>query len=275
MAQIRQTEEQKQEIIRLYNSGINVPEISRIVDKKECTVKAVLYARKVPLRTRSQCRQKYKINENFFDNPNQEKVAYILGLLYADGSNYRPSNCVKLDLQYRDKELLEKITELIQPDKPLGITKLSKSDNNLQDICLFRITNKKISERLEELGCGQAKTFTIKFPEYINDENVKHFIRGYFDGDGYLSKINPNSSPSIEIVAMKSILDWMCNKIKEQLNLDPNVRQHQITKGLYGLRLWGKKKTIPFLNYIYQDATIYLERKYQRYQDILNYKKNK
>lgn len=28
---------------------------------------------------------KYKINENFFQEVNSEQVAYVLGLLYADG----------------------------------------------------------------------------------------------------------------------------------------------------------------------------------------------
>lgn len=37
---------------------------------------------------------------------------------------------------------------------------------------------------LEKWGCIENKTFKLKFPEFLSEELVPHFIRGYFDGDG-------------------------------------------------------------------------------------------
>ena len=37
---------------------------------------------------------------------------------------------------------------------------------------------------LINLGCIPNKSLTLTFPDFINDELLPHFIRGYFDGDG-------------------------------------------------------------------------------------------
>jgi intein-encoded DNA endonuclease-like protein len=37
---------------------------------------------------------------------------------------------------------------------------------------------------LEKWGCVENKTFKLNFPDFISEELIPHFIRGYFDGDG-------------------------------------------------------------------------------------------
>lgn len=49
----------------------------------------------------------------------RKKKAYILGLLYADGYNDTDRNSVSLGLKETDREVLDKITALMQPTKPL------------------------------------------------------------------------------------------------------------------------------------------------------------
>ena len=52
-----------------------------------------------------------------------------------------------------------------------------------RDICEVSLSGKKIVKDLEEKGLHPNKTFTIKYPE-ISEELERHFLRGYFDGDG-------------------------------------------------------------------------------------------
>ena len=66
----------------------------------------------------SELKRKYPIVEDFFDEINTEEKAYILGLLYADGYNDTNRNSVSLGLKETDREILDKITVLIQPTKP-------------------------------------------------------------------------------------------------------------------------------------------------------------
>ena len=68
----------------------------------------------------SELKRKYPIQEDFFDVIDTEEKAYVLGLLYADGYNNTDRNSVSLSLKESDKEILEKVTSLIQPTKPLS-----------------------------------------------------------------------------------------------------------------------------------------------------------
>ena len=45
-------------------------------------------------------------------------------------------------------------------------------------------TAKKIFKDLIKLGVTPRKSLTLKFPTFLNEDLMRHFIRGYFDGDG-------------------------------------------------------------------------------------------
>lgn len=46
------------------------------------------------------------------------------------------------------------------------------------------LASKYMCNTVEKWGLTQAKTFTINFPDFLPEELIPHFIRGYFDGDG-------------------------------------------------------------------------------------------
>ena len=49
------------------------------------------------------------------------------------------------------------------------------------------ITSKKLAEDLTKYGCHANKTYDLTFPNkeiFVNKDLIRHFIRGYFDGDG-------------------------------------------------------------------------------------------
>ena len=47
-------------------------------------------------------------------------------------------------------------------------------------------------QSLINVGVVPQKTFLIKFPNFLNQNLISHFIRGYFDGDGSVSKYAKN-----------------------------------------------------------------------------------
>ena len=51
------------------------------------------------------------------------------------------------------------------------------------------ITNKHLYSSLLRVGCIENKTFFITFPneEILPKKLIRHFIRGYFDGDGCIT----------------------------------------------------------------------------------------
>jgi hypothetical protein len=57
------------------------------------------------------------------------------------------------------------------------------------DCSTFSIYNTKIVSDLYKHGCVNNKTFKIKLPK-LREDLIRHFIRGYFDGDGCISLPN-------------------------------------------------------------------------------------
>jgi len=89
-------------------------------------------------------------------------------------------------LQEEDKEILKKFSDKLYDGKEfLYFIKGRKTNKNQYGLTLH---NKHISTKLNQLGCVAKKSLILKFPEWLIDSELqRHFIRGYFDGDGCIS----------------------------------------------------------------------------------------
>ena len=259
---------EKEESENLYkNHNYNFIDIARKLGRDERSIRGYLNKIGYKAKSQSELQRKYQIVENFFDEINTEEKAYVLGLLYADGYNNTDKNDVCISLKEDDVEILNRITEIIQPTKPLFYLDMSPDNRgmkNSKNQYRLTINNKHISEKLVELGCGKAKTSTIKFPnlEQVPDNLIHHFVRGYFDGDGSVSK---GKFPKIDIISTPEFL-LPLQKILYKI-LDIGITKLN-TKGHYAenvniatVQIGGKLQCIRFGDWIYKDATIYLERK--------------
>jgi hypothetical protein len=219
--------------------------------------------------------RKYTLNQNYFDIIDTEERAYFLGLLYADGYNNEPKYLISIGLQERDIKILEKFNKSIDSNRPFCISKLNDKNKNHQNSIILSINSKQVSENLTKLGCHKAKSLTLKFPtdKQVPSHLIKHFIRGYFDGDGCIVYDENNTYPKCSLV---STLDF-CNELKTILmnELDikisiynNNSKNKDITKSL---EICGNNKCIKFLDWLYKDSTLYIDRKYEKYQLLLNY----
>lgn len=132
-----------------------------------------------------------KINENIFDNINNRESAYILGLYMADGCITR-DNKFNLSLKEEDLEILIKVRDFISPIsklnyKPKYINKKTGIITNPMYLLSFKCNH--IADTLNKLGLGYNKTYLEKsIKNIVPKEFMWDFIRGYFDGDGCVSK---------------------------------------------------------------------------------------
>lgn len=65
--------------------------------------------------------------------------------------------------------------------------------------CRWEIVNKHLWEVLYNYGCTPRKSTTLQFPElsiFQSPDLIRHFIRGYFDGDGCISYTYTSRSKS-------------------------------------------------------------------------------
>ena len=266
------TDEQEQQIIDMYlNQNMSCTKIAKHFNiKSHHVILKVLERNNIP-RTGVGLR-KYKLNENYFDNIDTPNKAYILGFLYADGCNCIQKQTIHMALQEEDKQILEDIRKEIGSEKELDYIDYSNKHTggySYKNQWRLNMFSKHMCESLKKIGMIPNKSLKVTFPD-IDTNLYSHFIRGLFDGDGCLHNSNGKSTYHCSITGTYNL----CNYLKEYfktIGINSHVRDASNHNGITAVfEVWRKDDAKKFLDFIYQDAEMYLERKYQRYLDCCN-----
>lgn len=205
----------------------------------------------------------YNYNYSFFNEINSEEKAYWLGFIAADGCVYvndKTNSCeVFIKLQASDVNHLRKFNKALNGNvSPKFEEKLCNLNNKLEKCCIIRFYNQEMAHDLIKHNVTPNKSLTLKFPTTLKDEYVKYFIRGYFDGNGCI--INSRCDFTC---ASDSFIDSL-RKVLYDEGIYTYVREQKENKSKRVV-ISGKENINNFLNYIYKDATIYLDRKFNRF----------
>lgn len=258
-------------IIDIINSGekLNVREIGEIVGCSRYTVYKVLRNNNLsPAVSR-----KYTIDADIFKELTSG-TAWLLGFIFADGGISKTS--LKISVRDYDVEVLEKARELFGSDSPIKTTYSSKDESYFVTLL---VANKTIITTLrEQYGCGENKTFDIRFPN-LSRALTRHFIRGYFDGDGSVSAAKPkkeNWSPKVRfrITSNEEFLARLQQTLVEECNLNytPLTTRHpERNNSIRTLEYSGNRQGRRIYDYLYKDCgKYYLNRKKQKFEEILS-----
>lgn len=260
------TENQKQNVIELYLSGQSQEQIERDLHMSHNSISAILDAYDVQKRTPSEASRIYNFNEHYFDIIDTPNKAYYLGMLYADGCNQK-NNMITLRLQEDDYDILEKLNREIQNERPLLYTpRQCKNYKNTWSLCFG---SPYVSQRLCELGCIHTKSLILKYPTWLDLYLQPHFLRGYMDGDGSICK-NPKKM-SASLVSTHSFCAEAAKLIQKMCNCHCYIyiqAEHENGDATSILKLNHKADACMFLDYIYKDAELYMQRKYDIYKSI-------
>lgn len=262
---------QTEQIISMYvDKRMSAREIAQIVGCTDGGVLAVLRRNNIPRRRKDCNSRKYTFNESFFSTIDTEAKAYWLGFLYADGYHKEDKRLISLTLQAKDGYMLERLREDLGANHPIAILPPS-GFKNAQEQRIIRFISKTMSANLVALGLRQAKSLTLQFPtsDQVPDHLIHHFIRGYFDGDGCvsLSRNDPRYT-CIVLCVSKPFGEVIQNKLND-VGIALNFRKQQ--SKIHNLQACGRIRCLKFLDYIYQNATIFLERKYEKYMIAKSY----
>lgn len=256
-----------QEIIDKYNQGLSMNEIAKDYDCAPISIGRLLKKNNINIRSLSEAKKKYLLDEHCFDDIDSEEKAYVLGFLYADGYNREDEHKIKITLAIYDRDILEKIRAVLKTNAPIKIKKPAKIKNS--NYCgaptaTLQISSVYLSNRLKELGIVQRKTYDLIFPKYIPSTLLKHFVRGYFDGDGCITK-GRHEYPKATIASSLSFLKEL-KKILESEFIKSCLYQNKKTnKNIAFLDINSKESVAIFFNWIYSESKIYSDRKYSRY----------
>lgn len=212
----------------------------------------------------------YHFNEHYFDKIDSQDKAYILGLLWADGHNRVNKGGVILELQEDDKELLEKINNVTENERPLRKVALSNKNPSWKDQYNLLWQSKYLSNLLNDYGMCQRKSLVLEFPKWLNEELYPHFIRGYMDGDGCVCYMKQRHKIQVSMVGTRMFLEHV-QKICANIGIKSYItHDNRTNKVICQLAIVSNTSVTMFLNWIYEDANLKMERKYNKYQQFLN-----
>lgn len=211
-------------------------------------------------------------NEHFFDSIDTEEKAYWLGFIFADGYIYSaPLDTSKKRIDWNfelcakgdDKEHMEKFAKAIGYNKELHVTKADKCGHTRCRVCL---SSEILWRQLNSLGCTPRKSLTLKFPDesiFKSRDLIRHFIRGYFDGDGCISYGNKEHTiPTYQILGTKEFL----KTIMTYLNIKETLFHNHYEKDNLTMYIHSSGKgAMQLFHKLYDNCSIYLNRKYDRF----------
>ena len=215
--------------------------------------------------------EKYNYNKDFFKVIDTEEKAYWLGFIYADG--YVSYNVEKrnyelgIELQIGDVNHLKKFNKSINGNLEIKIKdRYDKRYDKTYNHCIIRIYDKQMVEDLKENGVIPNKSHIIKFPNLKKDLIIP-FIRGFFDGDGCLQLNRQRECHRFDFACAS--IDFV-NQLRSVLYNDYNINSYIIKDGnIYRLNIRGLTNAYLFGSLIYDNSTIYLDRKYNKFYNII------
>lgn len=204
-----------------------------------------------------------------------EVEAYIIGLWMSDGyvviGNYLAG--IRLTDKGGEYALLSKINEYLLKNPK----ELKKNSKNALD---YKLYSEVFVNNLISLGIVPNKTYSDLHIPNMDPSLVRHFIRGYFDGDGSVFKdgkwlksnicsISESILLEIQNILTKNNIDSAINiEIREGKELKtPQGNVITTAKNMYRLYIRKQEALKKFKDFLYKDATIYLQRKYDKFNE--------
>lgn len=253
----------KTQILQLYvEEKMSIKKIASIVHKSKINISKLLKQEKV-LKSISQWRTKYTLNDNYFENIDTEGKAYFLGLMFSDGNITNIGNSCKVILTSKDKSILLLFLKELNSTGIIYREFHKKYKKECFKIC---ITSKKMYNDLNILGCIPRKSLILKFPNSLSKDFIPHFIRGYFDGDGSVSIVNIKNTTWKRLISSFAGTKKLITILQKQLPIP--IKKLSKTKNLYILN-FSVQDSVTLYKYMYNNATIYLTRKYDIFNNFI------
>ncbi len=244
-------------IIDKLQKRFTIKEIAKELNCHDCTISNFLVKNNID-------RHLIKFNYNFFETIDAEEKAYWLGYITADGCVFTGFQKSNLSITSKDFEHLEKWRQAIKCILPIKTIVISGKDYGRVDT-----SNKKLITDLSKYGIIQNKTYNLIYPyNLIPEDYVNHYIRGYFDGDGCIFKNMRNNIVTPRITFVGASLPYL-EGLKQILKIDNKICPVLNTKH-YNIYIGKCEEVIRIMDWLYKKATIFLDRKKEKYLEIRN-----
>lgn len=197
--------------------------------------------------------------------------------MYADGNIRKHGNQSVIQIKVNDYEIIDKFIKSINGN--MSVKTYKRKDGS--DYYALNLTSDQMFNDLNNLGCIPRKSLVLAFPHesVFKDKNlIRHFIRGYFDGDGGISCYNRTNfskrTNSYKVYTRANVqfigtFEFL-SKLNEFINFKNPYREKRRQSNTWYIQLANKSGIQMFYDYLYKNATIFLTRKNQKFKQFLN-----
>lgn len=190
------------------------------------------------------------LKEDLLDTIDTEAKAYLLGWFASDGSIQKEQ--LTLEVHRKDRIILEDLAVLFSRE----LRVVPRKDGQHRAFTVSRQKTVQDVCRHLKIESG-AKSHMVQFPDLPPELN-RHFIRGLFDGDGFIKDPRmKSSSPACGIASSSPAM---------QTSLMEKTKAFQPRLDTGGVA-WEGVNALDFLGYLYEDALWMMKRKVELYYD--------
>lgn len=260
------TDAEMDEICRRYLEGEGSYALAKEFGVSGSNLGRMLNQRGIKRRSASETLRTHECDHSFFDVIDTEEKAYWLGMMAADGNVVTGKPIIKLAFASKDRDHLLKFRTALQSTHTITDYTTTSGHPGAK----LSIASPELTEALAKHGISPCKTFTVEWPDFLPDALLRHYLRGYFDGDGSFSVgRNPSGIPKLGLSIVGN--EAFCLEAQRYLMATLGLRRTKLyvpknSPNIRKLEYSGRRQVSHFYHLLYEDATICLLRKRETVQ---------
>ena len=206
-----------------------------------------------------------------FNKFEPKDAAYIIGLFQTDAHHEKQSRDrgkVRIELADKDSDILDKVKNVISRFYHVGVYKRTRKTNfsSNHSSTTLTIYRKEFRELILPYLPTGKKSEDIKPPQSLTEELVPAYLLGISDGDGSIGMTKQNRPFWSLTTASDDLKDFVVRYIKEVTGFEKRTNRNS-RDGVYNLCIYDED-AVAFTKFLYEDAPMYLDRKYEEYLKI-------
>lgn len=238
--------------------GVSCSVVRRVMKSTDACV--CTPSNRVVRRTHGIVRRHAFSHPDYFAVVDTPEKAYWLGMWYADGNVMTyPKYVFQAALQLRDQSQIDQFLE------DIGTSQKAKTRPDINRVYVS-IANKQLVTDLVCQGMWPRKSLTLAPPPLKDTDLVRHFLRGFFDGNGTVGiyDVGPrgkrrNFQPRLGFYSTAAVCEWIGDVIERELGFAPPSVIEAV--GCFKITYNGRGRCSAIAEWLYRDATRWLPRK--------------
>lgn len=248
----------------LYQQGHTIKDIHQKYFLNKCSDSTINNVVKNIARDRGRVSD---VDNSYFSCIDCPRKAYWLGLLFADGCVCIGENSYSISIQLTktDSYLLEQMALDLKMKREHPV-RYYTSDTSFgkTEYGKIQFGSKQIANDLISLGCVPRKSYNLNTFPTLPEDLIRHFVRGYFDGDGTVS-IDKKGFLHAGFSSTPVFLELLMRELNKELGLP--IKNIYNTGGESYCICYNQTESEKLYHYMYVDDCVCLVRKQKKFQE--------